>query len=150
MSDKTEWGPGPWQDEPDKEVWIDPATDLDCMVHRNRLGGWCGYVGVPRTHPYYGHDYDDDDVDVDVHGGLTYGAPCQEDGPLCHVPAPGRPADVWWFGFDCGHLCDYLPGLMAAERALGHPAPPFDYIYRDLAYVRAETVELAAQLALAT
>ena len=22
---------------------------------------------------------------------------------ICHIPGPGRPKDVWWFGFDCAH-----------------------------------------------
>lgn len=25
-AEKAEWGPGPWQDEPDKAQWIDEAT----------------------------------------------------------------------------------------------------------------------------
>ena len=104
--DKAGWGEGPWQDEPDKVVWVDPATGLDCMAHRNRSGAWCGYVGVPAGHPAYGQDYDN--VDVDCHGGLTFAAGCQETGDpahgICHVPQEGRPAEVWWLGFDCAHF----------------------------------------------
>jgi hypothetical protein len=30
---------------------------------------------------------------------------------ICHVPAPGRPEHVWWFGFDCAHSGDLSPGM---------------------------------------
>lgn len=55
---KAELPPGPWHDEPDKAVWIDPATDLDCMIHRGPMGQLCGYVGVPPTHALHGYHYD--------------------------------------------------------------------------------------------
>jgi hypothetical protein len=29
--DKSQWGPGPWQDEPDKKQWQDEATGLPCL-----------------------------------------------------------------------------------------------------------------------
>jgi len=154
--DKSDWGDGAWQDEPDKVQWIDEATDLDCMIKRNaHLGNWCGYVAVPPGHPWHGLPCDDVDADVEVHGGLTYGSACQEDVPeaegICHVPAPGRAADVWWFGFDCGHFMDLMPGLIARERQMGFPVPPALLLaYRDVAYVRAECSALAAQLALVT
>src|SRR5580765_2676048 len=96
-----DWGEGPWNHEEDHYVWIDPVTGLDCMVNRGPSGAWCGYVGVPPSHPWYGMDYND--VDVEVHGGLTYGALCQEDGEICHVPAEGREPNVMWYGFDCAH-----------------------------------------------
>ena len=109
------WPEGPWTDEPDKVQWVDPATGLDCLLHRNHLGAWCGYVGVPRSHPMYGKHYGD--VEVDVHGDLTYAATCQDTSDesigICHVPEPGRPHDVWWFGFDCGHGGDFMPGSAA-------------------------------------
>ena len=43
--DKSEWGPGPWQEEPDKAVWIDERTGLDCMIHRNRWARCAGTSG---------------------------------------------------------------------------------------------------------
>lgn len=128
---------GPWSDEPDKVQWIDEATDLDCLIVRNHMGALCGYVGLPPGHSLHGLGYGEIDEDVDVHGGLTYAAPCQEDGTICHVPEPGRPADVWWFGFDCAHAGDIVPDF----RFTFHGDT-----YRDIAYVRAECAALAAQL----
>lgn len=56
---KKKWGPGPWQDEPDKEEWVDADTGLTCHIRRNMLGtgSLCGYVGVPPTHPAHGLSY---------------------------------------------------------------------------------------------
>lgn len=52
--DKTGWGPGPWNDEPDKRQWQDEATGLPCLIVRGPVGALCGYVGVPPDHPAYG------------------------------------------------------------------------------------------------
>jgi hypothetical protein len=103
------------------------------------MGHRCGYVEVPSGHPLYGLSYSqptrhlrldrdmtlgkrspfllltggvgaldgDDlrrspDVVFDVHGGVTYSG--GRDG----YPAEG---DGWWFGFDCAHMNDGVPGL---------------------------------------
>ncbi len=79
--DHAEWGDGPWNGEPDR---IDfKAAGLDCFIHRGPMGSWCGYVGVGRKNPAFGHDYDD--VNVSVHGGLTFAHKCQPSGHLCHI-----------------------------------------------------------------
>ena len=153
-TDKSEWGEGPWQDEPDKITWVDKATDLDCMIHRNRIGSLCGYVGVGRGHPDYGKHYDE--VDVDVHGRLTYANTCQtgegvteEDG-ICHVPEPGRDHDIWWLGFDCAHGRDFSPAMVSDLRKHGIDHSPmtgiFRETYKDRAYVQVEVERLALQL----
>jgi hypothetical protein len=51
--DKAAFGPGPWQEEPDKIQWLDDATGLPCLVVRNDWGTLCGYVGVGPGHPLY-------------------------------------------------------------------------------------------------
>ncbi len=173
--DKRGWGTGPWQDEPDKIQWVDRATDLDCLVVRNHAGNWCGYVGLPVTHPWHGKGYgasvlDDQDggdwensIDamVEVHGGLTYSAFCQEHGDeasaICHVAGPGRPEPVWWFGFDAGHSGDFSPQMHASLCGMGKTGgyfgeyrvgvPPYGEEYRTVAYVRGQVALLAAQLA---
>ncbi len=136
---------GPWNDEPDKAVWVDEATGLDCMIHRNRTGALCGYVGVGPDHRFHGQDYNT--FDVNVHGGLTYADGCQEgDDPsinVCHIPQPGQPDNVWWFGFDCAHFHDLVPSMAVIPEL----AEVFgDTTYRDFAYVKAEVESLAAQL----
>ena len=138
--DKASWGPGPWQDEPDRVEWH--VYGFPCLALRNpNAGVWCGYVGVPPGHRYHG--IKEEEADVEVHGGLTYAAPCQEDGPICHVPQPGEPDDVWWLGFDCAHFGDFSPGLFPGLIAFGSEFNE----YRTLEYVREETEDLARQLA---
>ncbi len=134
--DRSDWGPGPWDDEPDRLEWKEAG--FPCMAIRNHMGVWCGYVGVPPGHPYYGKNYHD--VEANVHGGLTYSAPCQ--GHICHVPEPGEPDDVWWLGFDCGHSDDFVPDM--SRRLWPHDR---ENIYRTLEYVKKEITELAWQLA---
>lgn len=157
---------GPWNAEPDRIDWVDEATNLDCMVQRNYMGNWCGYVAVESDHELYGQDYDT--PDVDVHGGLTYSAACfGEPGVMpniCHIPREGREDEVWWFGFDTAHAFDLIPRSVMLDRTLFKDKPPrkvlsedgrtysrigdsgWEDVYRDIDYVVAETTKLAKQL----
>lgn len=153
--DKSAWGEGPWQHEPDRAEW--EHAGLPCLAVRGPHGGWCGYAAVDPSHPLYQKYYDD--VDVEVHGGLTYANKCQ--GHICHVPKPGKSKHVWWFGFDCAHSGDFSPSYGNRYVGQGYPWPekPYDHAtaiaandwrvdrYRDLAYVEGETCRLAEQLA---
>jgi hypothetical protein len=155
--DKSDWGDGPWQSEPDKMQWRDEATGLPCLIVRGPFGGLCGYVGLAPEHPAYEKHYDE--VEVSVHGGLTFSDGCAhgpEESSICHVPDLGEPDNVWWLGFDCGHYDDLCPSMRARERQryeeTGDPlwlpvVSPYGETYRDLEYVRAETARLAEQLA---
>lgn len=157
--DKSTWGDGPWQDEPDKAQWQDELTRLPCLMHRSRSsGGLCGYVGVPPGHPWYGVQHDavgDDDAHVSVHGGLTFSDFCREGANesegICHVPGPGEPERVWWLGFDCGHSGDLSPAVNATLRELGHERRcrfgESHQTYRTLEYVKAQCARLAQQVA---
>ena len=143
-------------------TWIDDATGLDCMIVRNHWGAWCGYVGVPPGHPAHGKNYDEA-PNVSVHGGLTFAGMCDEtEDPafgICHVPAPGRPGDVYWLGFDCGHAWDIQPEMAADYRERHADAiangdlegarlwsGDFGETYKTLDFVTAEVTQLAAQL----
>lgn len=102
---KMEWGDGPWVRENDRVEWRE--NGLPCLILRNQMGAWCGYVAVPPGHPWHGaHPLD---VPADVHGGISYCATCTA--RICHVPAPGESDDVWWVGFACVHASDFLPAL---------------------------------------
>jgi len=144
---KSDWGPGAWQSEPDRVDWR--RSGLPCFIQRHpEFGQWCGYVGVPQSHPAWEKFYDD--VDVNVHGGLTYASKCS--GYLCHEPLPGEADNVWWLGFDCLHVWDMAPGMAATMRRIMPPEHDYDNvhkndIYRTLEYVTAETNQLANQLA---
>lgn len=164
--DKSAWGPGPWQDEPDKAQWADEATGLPCLIVRNRAGALCGYVGVPKAHPWFGVDYDSvtphgkapeidehgcrvNDDWVRVHGGLTFADRCQpragdEGRGVCHVVQPGEDDEIWWLGFDCAHSGDWSPAHQALTGspifACGHYEE-----YRTTDYVKTECALLAQQ-----
>lgn len=155
---KKEWGPGPWQDEPDRVEFR--AHGLPCLMVRNpAMGHWCGYAAVDESHPLYGIDYGD--TEFEAHGGITYAGGCHKPAGICHEPLPGESADVWWFGFDCAHAWDYMPAsapLLRETKAKFLSAYPElesvgryerPDIYRDEPYVRAQCTELAAQLAAA-
>lgn len=119
---------------------------FECRTRQNeRLGTWCGYVGVAEGHPLYGKDYSEEldclkefateykgqtpsiDCTLDVHGGVTYAdKTLWNDG-----------AELWWIGFDCAHGGDVIPGIK-----LSFPGDTF----KDEKYVIAECKKLAEQL----
>jgi hypothetical protein len=147
--DKSRWGEGPWQTEPDRVEF--QHAGLPCLMLRSRFGNWCGYAAVPPGHRLHGINYSDIEFPLDAHGGVTYSDKCS--GDICHVPGPGEPDDVWWFGFDCGHAWDYCPAMEAMLLDAGVRSPrervpdAFGQRYCDLASVRRWTEELAEQLA---
>lgn len=150
--DKSDWGEGVFQDEPDKISWTDTETGLPCLIVRGPLGALCGYVGVSEEHPWFGKDYsaslsgeewgcDTPDSILEVHGGITFSDYCQEyeEHGICHIPEPGQSDCVWWFGWDAAHsydFCPKLPELSAFSEA----------VYRDIDFVRDQTTKLAQQL----
>lgn len=163
--DKSEWGAGPWQSEPDKLQWPDAETGLPCLIVRGPMGSLCGYVGVAPDHPLYGVAYGYEAgkagaLDLSAHGGLTFAGPCAEhEHGICHVAEPGEPDPVHWFGFDCAHGGDLVPQMevtarkyypelkreMDSRRAeIGYR---FEDVYRTVDYVQRECAQLVAQLA---
>ena len=70
-------------------------------------------------HPTHGKDYREC-RDVRVNGGLTFADGCAESGDpsrfVCHIPQPGRPDKVWWFGLDSAHAYDELLEWRASDR----------------------------------
>lgn len=141
--DKSVWkNRGEWDLEPDKLEWRDESTGLPCLIVRGPMGALCGYVGIPEGHRLHGKDYDF--PEVNVHGGLRYSGHCQRGNPergICHVPSPGEPDNVWWFGFDASHAGDLIP-MWGTQ---------FDHVdgevYRNIDYMRIECRDLANQLA---
>lgn len=146
--DKSSWGAGPWQSEPDKMQFADPDTGLPCLIVRNPQGALCGYVGVPEGHRYFGvKGYS---FDVSVHGGITFTASCNphatEEHGICHLPGEGKTDKVWWLGFDCAHAMDLAPGMNAQLKACGAFFGSEGDTYRDIEYVKEQIANLAQQL----
>lgn len=146
--DKSTWGDGPWQDEPDKAQWVDEATGLPCLAVRSEMSGsLCGYVGVSDGHPLFNAGYNDCSRTppcepekgslhawcdhsprslLSVHGGITFTGPCHDTGGdesigVCHQPGEGEGGNVFWLGFDTAHASDWSPGMKAR----------MDKVYRD-------------------
>jgi hypothetical protein len=144
LQDRTSWPKSPFDVDPwaheqaDKIIWYHTTHKLHCMIIRSSLGVWCGYVAVLEKHPLYGLDYYEclnyvKDNNIDVHGGLT------ASGEM--ITEPSQPVNAWWFGFDCAHWGDFIPGL-------GWTAPvPECPVYRNSIFVIKETENLALQLA---
>ena len=127
--DRSNWNPGPWQQEPDIAVW---TMDLNkhttyCVVLRHpTLGHFCGYIGMGEHHPAYNVNaaYDGDFV-PEVHGGITWDKTRD---------------NIRWLGFDCSHGSDLSPSKLL---------PGYhDSIYRDFDYVMRNVRELARQAAI--
>ena len=140
--DKVAWGSGEWNDEPDMVKWIDPVTQLLCVIARHpKTGHWNGYVVVKKNHPCYGLNEEDELLSkVRVHGGLTYSGKFPSEG----MDRP-MPTEDWCFGFDCAHFQDYCPGLEAELNSLipdrGPRFPPATY--KSMSFAKAQCEFLA-------
>lgn len=119
----------PWLTEPNRDAF--EAYGFQCRIERSQLGTLCGYVAVPKWHPW--RRLAAGSIPARPHGGITW------------VGAQ-RGSRLHWLGFDCGHphLGDLIPALysfpLPSLRRLGGT-------YRTIAYVRRETRRLAAQAA---
>ena len=158
--ERSSWGPGPWDEEPDRLAW--EAHGLPCLLVRSSRGSWCGYVGVAPGHPLHGLDSTSPCEALRSAWEERKGRPIGNAGIIPTVLAALRdeteaprldavfevhgsltyagerePGKTWWFGFDCGHAGDLSPGRGVDG----------DGIYRTLTYARAETERLADQLA---
>lgn len=163
-------GDGPWNNEADKVAWVDEETGLGCIMLRQENGTISGYVGVSLQHPLFGFEADAVPLDVAsvVHGGITYGRPCEvnrfartaygkprkERYTVCHVTRTRlvqdyrtvqttqdefEHEDLWWIGFDTDHAGDLVPNGQRDDRRKGDA-------YREQAFVYGQCVELARRL----
>jgi hypothetical protein len=123
--DKSDYLPGPWNDEPDKVQWQDEATGLPCLIVRGPFGALCGYVGVSRGHPL--HCVDNEGVaSLKVHGGITFAGGC--DSPtqrgyqemLSDVPAHLKEAKSNPHGDSAKWVKEWLPALTSFASYLEH------------------------------
>lgn len=159
-----------------KRPWWREANSLDfeadglkCAMRRGPLGAWCGYVGVPGNHPWFGLTYnatikptkdmlgprdrqDFGPIDLlcaalsgkDIEEEMTISLALRVHGGVTYTDAfapYSEPDGNWWFGFDCAHSDDIIPAF--AEKHLSHHD---NGIYRDQSYVVSECQSLAAQL----
>lgn len=89
---KKDLPPGRWHNEPD-EVLDLVYFGLPALILRHpSMFSLNGYVGIPKTHPFWGKHYDN--VNVQVHGGLTFANEGTQDWRHEH-----KLVDFWIFGF---------------------------------------------------
>lgn len=155
----------PWKDEPTQANF--QRHGYKCAMVRGPGGHWCGYVAVPKTHPWHGKGYSDSvtvpqsvidrEIDIDKIGAINFlcasvGLDIENQkidivlavdvhGGLTysegHRPS-GQNRGIWWFGFDCAHSGDLCPEYKANGW--------HDGMYRDFEYVKDECGSLAKQL----
>lgn len=100
------------------------------VVMRNSvLGFCCGYVQLPKCHPWHALDNAEVLSEVIVHGGITGGQP------------------GGWIGFDTGHAWDYWPELIAPIRRAVEVSP--QRLEWTVSMVAAECRQLAWQARMA-
>jgi len=130
----------PWDLEPVGPHEVE-ESGLRCVVVRGPMGAWCGYVEVPKGHPFFGLKSggfmrDENAIDaLDVHGGVTY-AGRGVDGMKEGTIGEGR----WYIGFDASHWGDLIPLLVEQSSAFS------DGDYRTLDYMLREARCLARQI----
>ena len=139
--DKSDWERGEWDEEPDRVEWR--HNGRPCLIVRNNSGALCGYAAVSEGHPMFGKE---DRGTLDCHGGVTYNDFCVEGGHICHVPKPGEPDRVWWFGFDCAHSGDYSAMSYPEEMRRRYMRNEQWESYRPIGYVRHGVEKMAEQL----
>ncbi len=151
---KSEWGVGPWTDEPDRDEWT--HAGLPCFARRGPSfsGHWCAYVGVPKGHVLYGKGYSDELPELVEALKDREAQPVGQNpsfavmlacifGKLTATPEivfsvhggltyagkriDGAANDHWWFGFDCAHCDDFQPAFHARYKDHGYPFDSGDY-----------------------
>ena len=96
--------PGVWDQDldehPEKEFIFISKVGYICEIKRSWDWTYCGYVYLPKNHPFYEKTCDEIENLIKVHGGLTFG------------DSKGV------FGFDCSHKLagDISPGDKTMEQ----------------------------------
>jgi len=121
-----------WDTEPNELRF--EHNGLKCLVLRmEQLGHLCGYVGIKE------YPVDFDEYSIDVHGGVTYESTVENSFGVMkdyfedckHV-----------IGFDAAHYMDISPKM---ETMLNKHL--YGGTYKNMAYMKEETIKLAEQLA---
>jgi len=64
------------------------------------IGFRCGYVKIPKLHPFYNKDcFEKEICNLNVHGGITFSS---------HITNHECLSDGYWLGFDAIHITDML------------------------------------------
>jgi hypothetical protein len=152
----------PWETEPTEKSF--DHAGCKCQMRRGPGLHWCGYVGIPDTHPMHGKGSGEplpileqafqermkQPIGESPSFAVLLAMIGDEPKPTAELVlnvhggitytenhAPRQDPDgFWWFGFDCAHAGDLSPKYGDFG----------DGVYRDMAYVEAECRSLAEQL----
>ena len=151
------------------EEWENEADHWEqdnLVINRTGATGClCGYVGVSKSHPFFGKNYSESvdvpesvmnrEVDFDKVGliNMLCANGDSEENTLDivlaidvhggityareYAPKKEDEDDLWWFGFDCGHYGDLSPAYDGMFS---------DGVYRNFEYVKNECISMAKQL----
>jgi hypothetical protein len=157
--DRSLWGKGPWDGEPDREQWSDSMTGYPCLAIRCDIGVWAGYVGVYPEHPAFGERADDvpgnicdfsytDEIRFIEPPPIDAHAVVDVDDPKESILSVVRmPEYLWWFGFDFAHGGDLIPSMHAILNKAVKPCGEKQLgTYKDLAYVKKTAATIALSL----
>lgn len=142
------WGLGEWVEEADycefdHKGYVGIVKRV-YYKHGNgpiELGHFCGYVVIPKGHPWHGKDYGN--LDCEVHGGLTYHESLQ------HFD--------YVIGFDCAHSGDICPGtakiMQQSRKSIEerfpelnlHKTKLWEESYKNMDFVKEEIKKLVDQ-----
>jgi hypothetical protein len=144
------FGLGEWVEEPDEVIF--KHNGYTCRLIRllkyetdgSAFGGClCGYVKIPKDHPWHGKPMGQ--LDSDCHCGITFSGTGIFD-----------ESDDWYVGFDCGHYCDLMPSIPKSLKELYDidascrvridtrtKFPRMEGTYKNIKYVIEETKQLA-------
>lgn len=133
--DRSGWPAGEWDNE--RNFYEFKFEELDCLILRMpKMGHLCGYVKLPRQHPFY--DNWNDWIDIDVHGGITYAQFTSEDDFIYKFMPE---TTDYWLGFDCGHSTDISPGIDSTVLR-----EKYGITYKNVEFVKKQLANLASQL----
>lgn len=96
--DRSSWGSGPWDNEPDFHVVRYRGYKI--VLSRSNLGNWRAYIGVPLKSKWARKEYYDQ---INVVGGVTWSE--------TELPWGESEEGMFYIGFDYAHSNDFIPGL---------------------------------------
>lgn len=145
MIDKTLWGDGPWQNEPDELRF--EYKGYTCELRRNIFvtGAWCGYVFMKSTCKASTDDKYKASQLIKVHGEITYAYLGIDD-------STGE--EICILGFDLGHLNDLMPlkqtntGMINLLNSLTEAKGTYAFkkIYRTMKYAKKQCESMVDQI----
>lgn len=115
---------GVWDDDldkhPENNYEFISKSGYKCEIRRGYSWTYCGYVTLPKGHPFFYKKYHEIEKMISVHGDLTYG---RGDGK---------------FGFDCHHILMGDISPLDETMKVKHP-DKFPFIDNDIFFFKSQS-----------